>query len=531
MAESLSIRNIIDRISSGEIRIPAFQRGFVWEPSQVAFLLDSIYKGYPIGTIFLWTTSERLKSERNLGQFKLDEPRKDYPINYVLDGQQRITSLFSVFQTSLVPSVNLEDIDWRDIYYDVNAGESLQESSFYALRPEEVDNNRHFPMNVMYDSGKYRRATEFFINDTNKIAKIDGVQEKFKEALIFVQSLPTDDRDKVAIVFERINRAGTELDIYQLLVAWSWSEEFDLRKKFEDLAEEISSFGFGDIVDDQDLQLKCCSGIILGEADSSSILRLRGEDVRDKFIEIENGIKGAIDFLKTELKIPSLHVMPYPAMLVSLSCFFATKNDSGFGISDNQRRQILKWFWQSLFSRRYSAAINVHHKSDIDEFAKLRENPDYKVKKIEANIEADFFKKNQFNIKNVNTKTFILLLSQNNPKSFLSGTYVILSEVLKRVNRNEFHHIFPIKYLEREGFRKEEINRLANFCFLNNADNQKIKDKSPSDYAKLIPTTTLQDVMESALCPVNALDLDYNGFIDSRVKILIEKAKELTKEL
>ena len=95
MSESLTIRRIIDRVS-------AFQREYVWTPDQVAFLLDSLFKGFPIGTVFLWKTDERLKIERKLGRYSLPEPKKDYPVNYVLDGQQRLTSLFSVFQTELV---------------------------------------------------------------------------------------------------------------------------------------------------------------------------------------------------------------------------------------------------------------------------------------------------------------------------------------------------------------------------------------------------------------------------------------------
>jgi len=70
------IRQIIERITAGDIRIPAFQRGYVWEPEQVAFLLDSIYKGFPIGTVVLWQTDERLSVEKNLGSFELPEPKK-----------------------------------------------------------------------------------------------------------------------------------------------------------------------------------------------------------------------------------------------------------------------------------------------------------------------------------------------------------------------------------------------------------------------------------------------------------------------
>ncbi|RZQ76204.1 DUF262 domain-containing protein [Vibrio vulnificus] len=112
MSDPITIRRLIEKISSGDIRIPAFQRDYVWEPDQVAFLLDSIYKGFPIGTVIFWRTENRLTTEKSLGHFTLPEPQKSYPVNYVLDGQQRITSLFSVFQTDLTPN----STEWIDIY-------------------------------------------------------------------------------------------------------------------------------------------------------------------------------------------------------------------------------------------------------------------------------------------------------------------------------------------------------------------------------------------------------------------------------
>ena len=130
MSDPITIRKLIDRITSGDIRIPAFQRDFVWEPEQVAFLLDSIYKEFPIGTVILWKTDTRLSTEKRIGLFDLPEPHKDYPVNYVLDGQQRLTSLFSVFQTELEPISN----EWIDIYFDMYAEENMQESLFLALR-------------------------------------------------------------------------------------------------------------------------------------------------------------------------------------------------------------------------------------------------------------------------------------------------------------------------------------------------------------------------------------------------------------
>ncbi|MGB3763015.1 MAG: DUF262 domain-containing protein [Ornithinimicrobium sp.] len=84
----VSIRSLIEQVQQGQIRVPAFQRGFVWDHDRIAFLMDSIYKGYPFGSAILWQTKEKLTSERRLGPFALPEPIADFPISYVLDGQQ-----------------------------------------------------------------------------------------------------------------------------------------------------------------------------------------------------------------------------------------------------------------------------------------------------------------------------------------------------------------------------------------------------------------------------------------------------------
>jgi len=96
--ETITIREILDQVARGQIRIPAFQRGFVWEPDRVAYLMDSIHRRYPFGSLLFWRTKEKLKVQRDLGPFKLPEPKMDYPIDYVLDGQQRVTAIFGSFK-------------------------------------------------------------------------------------------------------------------------------------------------------------------------------------------------------------------------------------------------------------------------------------------------------------------------------------------------------------------------------------------------------------------------------------------------
>src|SRR5690625_6339089 len=94
---SLKIDRLRNKILEGEIKIPPFQRQFVWKIEQVIELLDSIYNDYPIGSILLWETNENLPSNRNIGGYELPQSKDEYPINYILDGQQRVTSIFSVF--------------------------------------------------------------------------------------------------------------------------------------------------------------------------------------------------------------------------------------------------------------------------------------------------------------------------------------------------------------------------------------------------------------------------------------------------
>lgn len=335
MLENLSIRKIIDKISSGEIRIPSFQRGFVWEPDSIAFFMDSLYKGYPIGAVLLWRTREQLVNERSLGRFILPEPTKDYPIDYVLDGQQRLTSIFSVFQTELQPE---NDPNWRDIYYLIGSGKSAQEIQFVPLSEEEVDLSKHFPISTLFDSVKYRKATES-LNDELK-EEIDKLQEVFKEVNVPVQMMETDNKSIVAIVFERINRAGIPLDSFQLLTAWSWSTDFDLQERLDELSAELSGYGFSGIAEDQDLLMKCFTGYILNSTSPSAIMDLTGEQVRDHFEEIRNGLKSSIDFLQQELNLYSLFYVPYPAMLVSLVKFFGSAKTNGQLYTDIEPEQL-----------------------------------------------------------------------------------------------------------------------------------------------------------------------------------------------
>jgi hypothetical protein len=234
-------------------------------------------------------------------------------------GSKGSRRIFTVFQTELAAEPNPE---WADIYFDLDASHNAQDSAFVPISAEEqIDKNRYFPMNVLFDSVKYRENTAHLSQE--QIARIDKLQEKFKEVQIPVQILKSEDRSIVAIVFERINHLGVALDTLQLLSAWTWSDDFDLLDKFKELREELSEFGFAGVGDDAVLVLSCVAGILTKEPGPEKLLDLNGADVRSQFSTVQNGIRGAIDFLRTQLKVVHLKLLPYPAMLIPLAAFFA----------------------------------------------------------------------------------------------------------------------------------------------------------------------------------------------------------------
>jgi hypothetical protein len=278
------------------------------------------------------------------------------------------------------------------------------------------------------------------------------------------------------------------------------------------------------LVEDKDLQLRVCAGVITGETSPSKILDLKGVDIRrSRFKEIENGIIGAIDFLRRELSVKNFKMLPFPGVLVPLSCFFATLKPDGINYTSKQKNTISRWFWRSILSRRFSSDVNERQATDIVEMRALQKNEDYPFKFSKAEIKIDFEKGN-FSAGNANSKTMILLLTSMGPHSFLSGAKIDPAKVLKKGSAHEFHHIFPEAYLSKAGVDKREIGVMANICFLTRSDNNAIKDKPPSVYLSEIEPNLKVTYLKEALCPLDIDALSFKDFCRKRSELLISRS-------
>lgn len=527
MAEPLFINELIQKVVAGQIRIPSFQRGFVWDADRVAHLMDSIYKGFPFGSLLFWRTKTPLKTERKLGPFLLPEGDPDYPLDYILDGQQRATSIFGVFQSQLSASPGDDDSIFK-IYFDLSGEPSVQDSNFIYVPDDKVDREKHFPLKILFNPPEYRKYTRDLSEDI--ATKADALFDKFKHAKIPVQAFETDVKAAVAIVFERINRMGVELDTLQLMSAWTWSDDFDLQEQFIELSEELAPFGFKGVGEDSDLVLKCCAAILGSNASPASIIELNGEQVRTRFPEIKKGIHGAVDFLRSNCKVFSASVLPYSTIIIPLSVFFATRNEQDTTPTSDQREAILTWIWRTFFSRRYSKRLEQLN-DDIKQIQKLKEGVPNDLGRFDVDFNKDFFTESTFNLSTVNTKTFILMLANNGPLSFISASPITLDEVLREANRKEFHHLFPRKFLVDQDEPLSRINSLVNFAIIHRSDNNKLGGVQPSIYKNKMPNdgVILKSILDSACCPYSLFSDKFDEFTEERSVLLEEAAFKLMR--
>lgn len=528
MAElkSVPIRQLLQEVVGGKLRIPAFQRAFVWDSERIAHFMDSIYKGYPYGSLLFWTTQQKLDADRQIGPYTLPEPEPKNLVTYVLDGQQRVTSLFMTFQTELQRP---DGDEFPDIYFDIRAEPSPQQSQFLALTANEVDPRVHFPMRALFDSAEYRRATDHFKDESETLERLDDLHSRFKEAMIPIQAIETEDRATVAIVFERINRLGVELSPLELLSAWTWSEDFDLRQKFADLEDELELFAFGDAVTGGDLVLRACAAVLTGEPTVEALMSADGDDIRASYERVVNGIKGAIEFLSKQLHVETVKTLPYPLMLVPLTVFFAVDSGTLPRYTATQMTELKKWFWRACFAERYSGQTIRAARADIAAMAALRDGQSIDVGKFPVMVDDDFFLASSFRMNSARTATFVNLLASRSPRTFLSGNIVNLKSVLQAYNKSEFHHIFPKAYLEDQGVNSYEINSLANFCFLSRDDNNKIRRSAPPVYRTMMPAdgSVLTEILDSALIDNSDFDSDFDSFRRNRAARLARYARSL----
>ena len=507
---------LMSDISQGSIRIPRFQREFVWKRSDILKLLDSMLKEFPIGTVFLWNApAEYNHILRDIKE--LDQPLVAHNQRYqiVLDGQQRLTSLYAV-----INALQIGSNDFGKVVVDLDNGEP---STFLYRQP---DNQRYVSLKNVLSGAAY----ELYDNlETERRSKFRFVGEVLTNYPSSVVTVSVDNIRDAVKIFERINQRGKRLRRYDLICAGVWSNDFDLRlRSNEDINDKLSN-GFGKIP-----EARIPQALALITKDSAlerMQFSLTTEDVSSVWDKTVKGFQLAIDFVRENLGVTRSDFLPYDAFLPVLVKYYFETGLHGISSTEHQR-QLEYWFWRSTFSQRYGSAVDTRITEDARWVRQLIEvNAPYRKLPVEdLDLPRTIMSKTSAIARGI-----LCILNVRQPLHFSSKAKVNLAtDHFSKFTSAERHHIFPAGLLSKKGFKWGQVHSVANFCFIPADLNKWISDRPPSDYMSQIrdqydDVTEFQRVMSTHLIPVNEdsgiWTDDYELFLGQRSSLLMDEIR------
>lgn len=477
--DSKKYSDLISEIQSGIIKIPKFQRDFVWSIEKTAKLLDSILKGYPIGTFILWQTDERLNDIKNIGNLKLPPTPDGTKVQYVLDGQQRITSLFAAYRGAKIQKVGEKKVtDYRNIYVNLDA--SISENDEQVISAEPIGENHVSLSDVLNFMDRMIEIKERF--DDEMFKKIHSYSRSFDTYDFSTVLLRKEDIDSAIEVFTRINTGGQTLTLFEIMSAKTYDEKqkFDMQEKWNGFVNELKDIKYESISSTVILSILSLLLSRTKECKRKTIYALSKQAIIDSWDEAISALKDSIDYFRTTYRIPVSHLLPFDSLLVPFTYFFFHKNDKP---DADQRKYLEEFFWRMSLSFRYSSSTESSLAQDIKRIDKILkgERPEYDDIKVGLESPQDLIDTN-FQAGNSFCKAIVCLLAYQEPKDFRDNGKVILDNSwLKMANSKNYHHFFPKAYLKGKTVLK--VNSLMNITLVSDHLNKrKIGAKAPSLY-------------------------------------------------
>lgn len=516
------IDDLAKRILNGDIYLPKFQREFVWERQQVLDLLDSVARNFPIGSILLWQSKQELRSESKIADLEIALPKPEYPVNYLLDGQQRLSSICGALY-------------WKggDANSPWNVAYDLRNKTFQHL--DTIDE----PPQYLIRLNKLPNPSAFFL----QVAALDAAKEPelasnardlfdrfkdYKVATVTLGDMPLAD---VAPIFERINSTGTRLTIVDLMRAATWSPDFDLVDSIDAIRESLEAKSFEGI--ERKAVLRNVSAAIGGGFTAESIDDLRKSSTHDLKIAVgvtEESYKRAVDFLSTHVKAPSAAIVPYTNQIVVLAEILRRLPAP----DAKQWAAIERWFWRTGISGYFGGWNSGMMASDlvaVSLFAGLG-GPEIEIPTQPS--KPDLWGSRTFRLNNAHSKILALILAYQMPRDILTGQTIDVAKALAWQNSKEFHHFFPQAFLKSKGVTNTKASALANMIYLSSSSNKAITDRAPSDYVKELldahgdqALLWLGSNLVDAVAIDAALKDDYDGFLEARSKTIHEVSNAL----
>lgn len=570
------LNDILRSVSVGKTKLPEFQRSWVWDDVKITKLIESISSEYPMGAaMFLENGGEANFKTRLFTRVdkQYDAVEPDY---LVLDGQQRITTLYQVFKydgavETCLPT-NKDAKIYRYYYLDIKKCLDPNEDRLEAIisinekkqitenigrtvildlssREKEYE-NLMYPLNIVFD---VTRTNEWMLGLLNyykeDAANILALYNEFSNKIIgkiLSYKIPviylTKDTSNEAVcqIFENVNTGGVPLNVFELVTARfaigshnlrdEWKEiytEFCSRK--DDLLKYVDGTNFITATTLLVTYKQSFHSDITARCKKRDVLKLRLEDFEENKNLLKEGFMKAADFLVHQ-GIYSSYDLPYTSQLIPLAAIMAFDMEKGkcFGLQQNLDK-LSRWYWCGVLGELYGGANEGRFALDITglfNWIQGGEQPDTVQR-------ANFQTMRLLSMQTRNSaayKGIMALIMQDSPLDFMTHSKMNIASYLSE--KTDIHHIFPYDYCSKQGYPIQKFNSVINKTPIYASTNRSIGGRAPQEYIQTMFNKGLQEceVIEA----IESHKIDYNllktnnfyGFINNRAIQLLNRIEK-----
>lgn len=522
----MKISTILDQIDLGSIALPEFQRGYVWNRTQVRKFMRSLYNGYPVGSLMIWETETEYADARGDGQLAKGT------VKLLLDGQQRVTSLYGIIRGKAPLFFEGNKDAFTGIWFNLHE----EEFEFYGpvkMKDDPLWINVTELMQV--GTGNF---IQHIVNDPalaphlplylNRLNQIGNIKDRdFHMEVVTGQDKSTDI---VVDIFNEVNSGGTKLSKGDLALAKICATWPDARKEMNDRLAKWKRAGFNFKLD---WFLRCINSIQTGEALFSFLDGVSTSEFRDGLYRAEKHVDYLINLISGRLGLDHDRVLgsrySFPLMVRYL-------DERGGSLTNaRERDRLLYWYIHTFLWGRYAGSTESYLNKDLSLIEDRDSALDNLIQELrqqrgDLTVQAQDFR--AWGMGSRFYPVMYMLTRVCNALDWETGV-PLNAHMLGKLSGLQIHHIFPKSLLYDYGYSKAQVNAIANFTFLTQDTNLKVSNKNPlgylQDYIERNP-----GVIESHWIPMDP-ELwkieNYLDFLQARQELLAEAANELLNNL
>lgn len=575
------LKNIIGKVDEGKLQLPDFQRDYVWGDEDVKSLIASIAKGFPVGALLTLETGGEVEFKPRL--LAGVEQKDVQPSELLLDGQQRITSLYQSMlseqpvRTRTHRGTEVKRFYFLDINKTVNGAADLEEAIIGVPadkivrtnfgRTVELDISTQqaefeqdlFPLNRVFDSRNWffdwrdywsNRGRDIFELDRDFYRGAVEAIERYKMPIIRLDR--ENSREAICLVFEKVNVGGKKLDAFELVTAIYAADRFDLREDWRgsqnsgnlgrrarmigspnrrDVLTEIASTDFLQACTLLHTRENRLAKAAQGMKDKDlpqvtcrrqALLSLPLSAYRKHADNVERGFIDAGGFLN-ELKIIWHKDTPYPPQIVALASTFAILGSDAQTIAAKQK--LARWFWSVTFGELYGSSTESQMARDVPELVEWITGNGGEPRSVDNAIFQLDRLRSLRSRQSAAYKGIHARLMQRGCQDFITGRGTDLMTFFD--DKIDIHHIFPQDWCKKQGINKEIYNSIVNKTPLSKGSNIAIGGSAPSVYLRRIEEKhdidgdDLDDILHTHLIDPEHLRTDnFDAFFDARIDAL-----------